>query len=196
MAALAGSRSGSGCVIADQETRPETAEQGAWARPVSARIGEALTALALVAAAVFFIWQSALLDFGRVGLPGPGFFPFALGIALGLLASAILYLTWRGTTAVEAVHFGHRDILVVFAALVGVAIGFEVDAYLTLGPFTAVLLLLIARTALWRAVLDASLGMVAVWAVFKLGLGVRLPASAIWDQLTDLVAAKLPASPF
>ena len=183
--------------MADRQTQSDAAEQGAWARPVSARLGELLMAVALLAAAVFFIWQAALMPFGTVGLPGPGFFPFALGIALGLLALAILYRTWRDTVEAKALYLGHRDVLVVLAALVGMAVAFErADTYLTLGVFAAALLLLVARAALWRVVLGASLGMVAVWAVFKLGLGVRLPTSEIWEQLVDLVAAKLPAGPF
>ena len=64
------------------------------------------------------------------------------------------------------------------------------DTYLTLGVFAAALLLLVARAALWRAVLGASLGMVAVWAVFRFGLGVRLPTGEFWDSIRDLVAAK------
>ena len=38
----------------------------------------------------------------RVGLPGPGFFPFALGVVLGLLALAILFLAVRSQTEDEA----------------------------------------------------------------------------------------------
>ena len=48
-------------------------------------------ALALLASGLFIMWHAALLPFGRVGLPGPGFFPFALGSVLVLLALAILY---------------------------------------------------------------------------------------------------------
>jgi hypothetical protein len=85
---------------------------------------------------------------------------------------------------------GHRDVLIVLAALVGVAAAFEqADSYLTLGLFTAVLLLFIARTTLPSVVLGAVLGMVAVWAVFRLALGVRLPASEFWRQAVDLVAS-------
>lgn len=184
--------------MADREAQSDAAEQGAWARPVSARLGEAIMALALLAAAVFFIWQSALLPFGRVELPGPGFFPFALGIVLALLALAILYLTLRDKVGdAVAVFLGHRDVLVALAALVGVAAAFEqVDSYVTLGVFTAVLLIFVARASLWRVALGATLGMVAVWAVFRLALGVRLPVGEFWQQFVDLVAARLPASPF
>ena len=149
-------------------------------------------AAALLAAGLFFAWQSALLPFGNLGLPGPGFFPFVLGIALSLVALAIVARTVREPRARstprgwgpaplnngqgEAVHLGHRDVLVVFAALAGVGFAFErLGAYATLGLFTTALLLIVARTSLWRGVLGASLGMVAVWAFFRVLLGVQLP---------------------
>jgi hypothetical protein len=178
--------------MADLDTPSDAAEQGAWGRPVSARLGEIAMAGALLAAAVFFIWQSTELPFGRVGLPGPGFFPFALGIALGLLALAILVSALWAMSDGKAVYLGHRDVLIVLAALFGMAFAFErADTYLTLGVFAAALLLLVARAALWRVVLGASLGMVAVWAVFRFGLGVRLPTGEFWDTIRNLVAAKL-----
>lgn len=164
-------------------------------RPVPARVGELTAAAALLATGVFFVWQSALLPFGTVGLPGPGFFPFVLGIVLSLFALAIMGRVIRqrqlcarsaprgwGPAPVnndegEAVSLGHRDTLVVFAALVGVGFAFErLGAYVALGVFTATLLGLVARTPLWHVVFGASLGMVAVWAFFKVLLGVQLPA--------------------
>jgi len=147
------------------------------ARPVPSRVGELAVAAALLVVGVFLVWQSALLPFGNVGLPGPGFFPFVLGIALSLLAlaSAVRTASQRGQG--EMICLGHRDILVVFVALAGVGFAFQrLGVYATLGLFTAALLLLIARTSLWRAVLAAGLGMVAVWVFFKVLLGVQLPA--------------------
>jgi Na+-transporting NADH:ubiquinone oxidoreductase subunit NqrB len=65
----------------------------------------------------------------------------------------------------------------VFAALAGVAATFEaLGAYVSLGALTAILLLAIAKSALWRVVLGTGLGMVAVWVAFKVLLGVQLPA--------------------
>jgi hypothetical protein len=147
-------------------------------------------ALALLAVAIFFVWQAALLDFGRVGLPGSGFFPFALGIGLSLVSLLIIYATLRSPKQDDPVYMGHRDVLVVLAALVGVAFTFErADTYLTLGVFVAVLLFVVGRTTLWRALLGASLGMVLVWAVFAFALGVRLPAGDFWDVFRDRLAA-------
>jgi Na+-transporting NADH:ubiquinone oxidoreductase subunit NqrB len=151
------------------------AQEGPWALPLPNRIGEMLTAAALAGAAVFFVWQSLSLPFGGVGLPGPGFFPFALGVVLAVFALAIFVRAGR-EPAGEPVHLGHRDVLVVFAALVGVALTFEqLGTYVSLGAFVTILLVAIAKSALWRIVLGVGLGMVAVWVVFKMLLGVQLP---------------------
>jgi len=188
---------GSNRVAADQETRSDAAEQGAWARPVSARLGGAITALALLGVAVFFAWFAALLPFGRVGLPGPGFFPFALGVALGILALLILFFALRRGSDGDTVYVGHRNVLVVLAALVGVAYAFErADTYLALGTFAAMLLLLVARAALWRVALGATLGMVGVWAFFNQALGVRLPVGEFWREFMELIVPHLPSSVF
>ncbi len=176
----------------DRGPLPDASAQGAWGRPVSARGGEIAVAAALLAAAAFFISQAAPLDFGRIGLPGPGFFPFALGVALCGVALAILFVAVRSQAASEAVFLGHRDVLVALAALVGVALAFEQgDAYLVLGLFVTTLLLLVARTTLWRALLGASLGMVLVWAVFRVALGVRLPTGGFWSKLAAVLSTGL-----
>jgi hypothetical protein len=168
--------------MADRETPSDAGEQSASARALPARLGETIMALALLAAALFFVGQAALLPFGRVGLPGPGFFPFALGIALGLLALVILARNLR-SPAGGVTFIGHENVAVVLAALIGVAFAFErADTYLLLGTFAGVLLLFVARTAPWRAALGATLGMVAVWLVFRLALGVRLPTGEFWPQ--------------
>jgi hypothetical protein len=177
-------------LLPDQRLPSDDDGQGAWARPVPSRLAEAAVALALFATGLFFAWNALATPFGKVGLPGPGFFPFVLGIALVLLASGILYLIWRGNLETNAVYVGHRDVLLAVLAMIGVAIAFErVDSYLALGAFAAFLLLFVARAAPWRVVLGATLGMVAVWLFFNIALGVRLPASEIWWQIADFFSA-------
>lgn len=178
--------------MADQSTSNED-EQGAWARPVSARLGGVIAGLAFLAAGAFFAGFATLLPFGRVGLPGPGFLPFALGIALCVLALAILFHIWLEPSDVPAVFVGHRDVLAAIAGLIGIAFAFErVDSYVALGAFAAFLLLFVARTALWRVALGAVLGMVAVWLFFGVALGLRLPTGEFWQEMQDFVSTALP----
>ena len=178
-------------MLPDRSTPTETeGEQGAWARPLSARLGDTIVAVTLLAAGVFFVWQASLLPFGHVGLPGPGFFPFALGIALGLLVLALLFAARHDVNAGEAVFLGHRDVLVTLIALGAVASTFErIGALVSLGGFTVIMLLLVARTALWRALLGAALLMLAVWLFFELALGLRLPDGDLWEQIADYLSA-------
>lgn len=176
---------------ADQGLSPRDDRQGAWARPVPARLGEAGVGLALLASGVFFAWQSLGIDFGRVGLPGPGFFPFALGVVLSVLALALLYRVWRDASDAAVVFLGHRDVVIAMAAMAGLALVFErIDSYLALGAFTAVLLLFVARAAPWRVLLGTTLGMVAVWLFFGLALGVRLPTGDFWDFAAWLASSR------
>jgi hypothetical protein len=166
------------------DAHPDDHEEGAGARRVPARLGEAIVALALLASGLFFMWYAALLPFGRVGLPGPGFFPFALGSVLALLALAILYAAWRAPGDDTPVYLGHRDVLIAMAALAGAAFAFErADSYLVLGTFAASLLLLVARSTLWRVVLGTTIGMIAVWLFFGIALGLRLPTGELWQLL-------------
>jgi hypothetical protein len=152
-----------------------------------------LAGLTLLAAGAFFAGFATFLPFGRVGLPGPGFLPFALGVALGALALAIVFFAWREPRDGEPMFIGHRDVLLAILALAGVAFAFEkVDSYVALGTFAAFLLLLVARAALWRVALGAVLGMVAVWLFFGVALGLRLPTSELWQEMLDLVSATLP----
>jgi hypothetical protein len=152
-------------------------------------------AAALLAAAIFFASQAALLQFGTIGAPGSGFFPFVLGTALGVVSVMILFDALRTPDRGEVVYLGHRDVAVVLAALAGVAFAFErADTYLALGTFVAALLLLVARTALWRGLLGASLGMILVWVVFNIALGVRLPAGEFWGWLAAPISGGLPAA--
>jgi hypothetical protein len=183
--------------VSDQRAQSDDEEQGAWARPVSTRVGEAIIALTLLATAAFFIWQSALLPFGRVGLPGPGFFPFALGIVLAGLTLAILVRTLQNRGGdVETIFLGHRDVLIALLAMAGLAFAFErIDSFVVLGAFAASLLLFVARTTLWRVVLGVTLGMVAVWLFFGVALGVRLPGGDHWREALDFIVSKFSAGP-
>jgi hypothetical protein len=193
---------GSAATVGDRaavrhEAPPIMETQGAWGRPVSRRIGEVVTALALLACAVFFAWQASLLPFGEVGLPGPGFFPFALGMALGVLALVLLFHALRTVDALGQIFLGHRDVLVAIGGLICVAVAFErADTYLILGTFTVAMLVIVGRTAVWRAVLGASLGMVAVWAVFNRALGVRLPVGEFWAHSAGSAAAAFASALF
>jgi hypothetical protein len=145
-------------------------------RAVSARRGGIFVAALLAVIGLVFAWQASLLDFGGFELPGPGFFPLVLGIAVVALSTLIAIEGFRGAGEGEAIELGHRDVLIVFAAMVAVAALFErLGAYLSLGLFGAVLLVVIARVSVPLAVLSAGVAMAACWYFFQVLLGLQLP---------------------
>lgn len=140
------------------------------------RRGGLWTAAVLCLVGVLFVWQASLLDLGSVALPGPGFFPFVLGAVLAALAAVIGSEIWRQAANAETVDLGHRDVMVVCAALLAIPPLFEpLGAYITLGLFGAVLLVVIARVSLLLAGAAAVIGMVACWYFFQVLLGLQLP---------------------
>jgi hypothetical protein len=144
-------------------------------RAISARHGGMCVAAVLAAIGLIFTWQASLIDFGDFALPGPGFFPLVLGVLVFALAVVIGLRDWR-TAGGETVELGHRDVLIVLAALAALPPLFEpLGAYATLGLFGATLLVLIARCSLVTAVLSAAIGMVACWYFFQVALGLQLP---------------------
>jgi hypothetical protein len=138
-----------------------------------------LVAGMLAAVGAVFVWQAALLDLGDIALPGPGFFPLVLGAALTIFAAVIGIECWR-TSGCETVELGHRDVVIVIAALLAVPLVFELlGANMTLGLFGTLLLVLIGRVALPLAIAAAGLGMAACWYFFQVLLGLQLPAGPL-----------------
>ena len=152
-----------------------TPDASAWS--VGSRRGELSAAAALAFVGMFFVWGSTALKFGSIEQPGPGFFPLALGVALSTLAAAIGLDRLRQPPDGGTIAFGHRDVLIAFAALVVLPILFErLGAYATLGLFMAALLVLIGRVSPILAIPTAAAAMLATWAFFSVLLGVRLPS--------------------
>jgi|SRR6516164_6042345 hypothetical protein len=142
----------------------------------SARNGGILAAGLLGACGAFFVAQSLLLDLGGIALPGPGFFPLALGTILLGCAALIALDCWQSCQA-GVMELGHRDVLITIAALLMVPVIFEpLGAHLTLGLLGAAMLVLIGRVAPPLAVIAAGAGILACWYFFEVLLGVELPA--------------------
>jgi Tripartite tricarboxylate transporter TctB family len=148
-------------------------------RAFGARGAGLVIAGVLATAGALFVWQSARLELGGFGLPGPGFFPLLLGAALMVSAALVGAGCWRSADR-EVVELGHRDVLIVIASLLLVALMFEpLGAYLTLGLLAAAMLLLIARIPLPLAMVAAGLVVAACWYFFHVLLGLQLPTGPL-----------------
>jgi tripartite tricarboxylate transporter TctB family protein len=160
---------------------PDHANTRARTRPlpwiVNARRGGIVIAGLLALTGLVFVWQASLLDLGKIGLPGPGFFPLALGALLVVCSIVIGVGCWRASPEGEPAELGHPHVLIAFAALLMVPVLFDtLGAYLTLGLFTAALLVFVARLSLLLTAVWTVLGMAACWLVFEVLLGLTFPS--------------------
>ena len=163
--------------LANDEAQ-DSAVRRPWA--ICARRGGLAVAGAIAACGLLFVWQASLLDLGHVGLPGPGFFPLVLGAAVAAFAVVIGLERWRMPADGQKIEIGHRDVLIVIAAMLGVPLLFEpLGAYLTLGLFGVVILRLVAKVSLPLAIAAMAAGMVGCWYFFEVMLGVQLPSGIL-----------------
>ncbi len=147
-------------------------------RPIEFRRGEAAVAAALFVVAGYVIWAAREMPMGSVSLPGPGFFPLALGAGLALLSAGFLARLWLTGGDRFPVELGHAAIGITFIALLAVAFAFEsVGALPVLGVLLAVLARTFAPIAPWKAIVFGAAGAALTWLVFVYLLGVTLPSA-------------------
>jgi hypothetical protein len=145
-------------------------------RKIDIRRGGLAIAAVLAAIGLLFIWQASLLDLGSIGLPGPGFFPLVLALLVFTFSTIIGIERWQTPANGETVELGHRDVLIVVGAGLLIPLTFEtLGAYLSLGLFGVIVLVLIARVSLLLAIAASATGMAACWYFFQELLGVQLP---------------------
>ena len=139
--------------------------------------------LVFVAIGVAFAWGATTYPLGDAASPGPGYFPFGLGLILALLGGFVLFpsLTFErpGGDRVEGLRL--RPALGLCAAVVAFGV------LLPRGGLSVALPVLVLLTCLsgdefsWRdALVSAVVLTVGAWVVFDLMLKLNLP---VWPAL-------------
>jgi len=127
---------------------------------------------------VMFAWGSTDYSFGNSARPGPGYFPFGLGVLLALLGGAVLFkaLTLESEGGDPIGRIAWRPLLVIVAAVA------VFGAALPRLGLACTLPLVVALSALagdefhWRDVLISSVVLtVGSWALFIWGLKLTVP---------------------
>ena len=140
-----------------------------------------------VVAAVFLlggVWicvEALQVPFGSLRMPGAGFFPMVLGVALGVLALILFGLGWAGREAdSERVWPDTPDVLYVTAILVLSAWLFERAGFLiSMAFFLAVSIKVLGRGRWWTALATAVVGSVTSYWVFGRLLQISLPGGVL-----------------
>jgi len=134
--------------------------------------------LLFVCTGVAFAWGSTSYEFGNAANPGPGYFPFGLGVILAALGSMVLFkaLTVETPDGERIGHIGWRPLLIVVACILVFAFALP-----RLGlPISVALICFLVSFAgpgckAWEAALLAVAMAVFCAAVFVGGLGLNLP---------------------
>jgi len=139
--------------------------------------------LMFVVVGVAFAWGATEYSFGSSARPGPGYFPFGLGILLALLGSLVLFkaLTLESEGGDPIGKIAWRPLLVIVAAIIvfGVAIP-RLGLACTL-PLVITLSALAGDEFRWRDVLISSVVLtLGSWALFIWGLKLTVPLWPIY----------------
>jgi putative tricarboxylic transport membrane protein len=135
-------------------------------------------AVALAALFAFFVFESFKLSLSDALGPGPGFFPFWLGL-LGVLLALALLAQRRSHAADARVEFeprGTRNVLLVLAGLIAAAATLEAAGFRPTMAALLVYLLFVLGVRRWLAIaFFAAAGSFGVYHVFFDLLKVPLP---------------------
>lgn len=134
--------------------------------------------LMFVVVGIGFAWGATAYTFGNSARPGPGYFPFGLGVILALIGALVLFksLTLETHGGNPVGRFAWKPLLVILGsvALFGVLLP-------TAGMFIALPVLVVVSSLagdefhLGSALANAAVLTVGSWLVFIKGLGLIIP---------------------
>jgi len=144
------------------------------------------SALFLLAFGLLAVFEARKLTLGTLGRPGPGLFPFALGVALCAVAVALVVRAWRlaegaaaGTAPADRPHPAVRarwpKVTYTLLAMLLYAFLFEVLGFPAATALLMLFLLRVIEPQRWSVALGVAVATaLGAFGLFK-WLGVRLP---------------------
>jgi hypothetical protein len=139
--------------------------------------------LAFFAIGVAFAWGATSYRLGDSASPGPGYFPFGLGLLLALLGGIILFtaLTIEGPDGDPIEGLRVRPLVLLLASVVGFGYALPRLGLAVSLPLLVVVASLAGDEFRWRdALLAAVVLTVGSWALFDLLLKLDLP---LWPSV-------------
>lgn len=142
-----------------------------------------LSGLLFLVVGVAFAWGAAEYSFGTSARPGPGYFPFGLGILLAVLGGFVLFkaLTLESESGDPIGSIAWRPLLVIVAAVAAFGLALPRFGLACTLPILITLSSLAGSEFRWRDVLVSSVVLtVGSWALFIWGLKLTIPLWPIY----------------
>jgi hypothetical protein len=142
--------------------------------------------LMFIVAGIAFAWGATAYNFGSAARPGPGYFPFGLGVLLAILGAIVLLksLTVDTPDGDPVEKFAWRPIIVITLSLV--VFGFVLPK---LGMIISLPLLVVMASFAGdefhpeEVAINAAVLTVGSWLIFIKGLGLTIP---LWPTILGL----------
>lgn len=161
----------------------EKSKEGHQGVPLEQRVNQIFSIL-WVALGVIVVTQARDLEYAAEYGPGPGFLPYWMGVAFILLGFALLgQVTFRRqekeALSLPSKHAAWQMFLLMLGFFGFALLGERVGFLLGIGLLFLFLLVVVERKG-WKASLTISIiNTLAFWAIFELGLTLRLPAGLL-----------------
>jgi putative tricarboxylic transport membrane protein len=141
-----------------------------------------LSAVTLLILSIFICWQSLDHSLGSIHNPGPGFWPFWLGIILGAMSvvlfikSSLMKKNVKMVREIWVQEIRWGKVLAVLVALVIYSFSLEYIGFLTMTFLLMLFLLRFIEPQSWKAVFSWTLiGSAGAYLIFEIWLKLRLP---------------------
>jgi Tripartite tricarboxylate transporter TctB family len=125
-----------------------------------------------------FAWGATTYNFGSSARPGPGYFPFGLGILLALLGALVLFkaLTLETEDGEPVGHFAWKPLIVILASVALFGLILPRAGLLISLPALVLLSSWASDEFSWKAALINSVVLTAMsWLIFVKGLSLTIP---------------------
>ena len=134
--------------------------------------------LMFVAIGVAFAWGANEYSFGNSARPGPGYFPFGLGVLMALLGGAVLFkaLTIESADGDPVGAFAWRPLAIIIGSVVLFGFLLPRAGMLISLPLLVIVSSLASGEFTWKgAALNAVVLTLLSWVVFIKGLSLTIP---------------------
>lgn len=134
--------------------------------------------LLFMVAGIAFAWGATEYSFGSSARPGPGYFPFGLGVLLALLGGVVLFtaLTLESEAGDPVGPIAWRPLLVIIASIVVFGLALPRLGLIVTLPLVITLASLASSEMRWRDVLVSCVVLTTgSWALFIWGLKLTMP---------------------
>jgi len=134
--------------------------------------------LMFVAVGVGFAWGATEYSFGSSARPGPGYFPFGLGVLLAILGGMVLFksLTIETHDGQPVGAFAWRPLLIILASVALFGFLLPRAGMLIALPVMVVLSSMASEEFSWKGSLVNAVVLTALsWLVFVKGLSLTIP---------------------